>query len=122
MGLYDGILIKENHIAAAGGISQALTAAKMVDQDVPIQVEVESLPQLKEAIEAGCKLILLDNMDTEQLTQAVNVTNNRAQLEASGGITMESVVAVAETGVDRISIGSLTKDIDAMDLSLRLNM
>lgn len=122
MGLYDGILIKENHIAAAGGISQALTAAKMVDQDVPIQVEVENLPQLKEAIEAGCKLILLDNMDTEQLTQAVNVTNNRAQLEASGGITMESVVAVAETGVDRISIGSLTKDIDAMDLSLRLKM
>ncbi|MEK9699612.1 MAG: hypothetical protein VW270_27790, partial [Candidatus Poseidoniales archaeon] len=71
---------------------------------------------------AGCKLILLDNMDIEQLTQAVNVTNNRAQLEASGGITMESVVAVAETGVDRISIGSLTKDIDAMDLSLRLKM
>jgi len=122
MGLFDAFLIKENHIAAAGGISQALTAAKMVDQDVPIQVEVESLPQLKEAIEAGCKLILLDNMDTEQLTQAVNVTNNRAQLEASGGITMESVVAVAETGVDRISIGSLTKDIDAMDLSLRLKM
>jgi nicotinate-nucleotide pyrophosphorylase (carboxylating) len=122
MGLYDGILIKENHIAAAGGISQALTAAKMVDQDVPIQVEVENLHQLKEAIGAGCELILLDNMDTEQLTQAVNVTNNRAQLEASGGITMESVVAVAETGVDRISIGSLTKDIDAMDLSLRLKM
>ena len=120
IGLYDGILIKENHIHAAGGVAKAVRAASHDAQPgVMLQVEVETLDQLREAIEAGAKLILLDNFDLERMREAVKVANGRAELEASGGVTLETVRAIAETGVDRISIGSLTKDVDALDLSMR---
>lgn len=120
MGLYDAMLIKENHIAAAGGVAAALAAAREIaPPGVWIQIEVESLDQLCEALDAGARMILLDNMDLETLKRAVAITGGRAELEASGGITLENVRAVAETGVDRISIGSLTKDIRAADFSLR---
>ena len=120
LGLYDGILIKENHIAAAGGVTQALAAARKVAPDgVWIQIEVETRAQLEEALAAGATMILLDNMSPDDMREAVRVTAGRAQLEASGGITLANVRAVAETGVDRISIGSLTKDIRAVDLSMR---
>jgi nicotinate-nucleotide pyrophosphorylase (carboxylating) len=119
MGLYDGVLIKENHIAAAGGIGPALRQASQVAGNVPIQVEVESITQLNAAIDAGAKLILLDNFDLAGLREAVKVTAGRAALEASGGVNLDTVRAIAETGVDRISIGSLTKDVRAVDLSMR---
>jgi nicotinate-nucleotide pyrophosphorylase (carboxylating) len=122
LGLYDGVLIKENHIAAAGGVTAALMEARRVaPQGVWIQIEVETLQQLEEALRAGATMILLDNMTLEQMREAVAITAGRAQLEASGGITLETVRPIAETGVDRISIGSLTKDIDAVDLSMRLD-
>lgn len=119
MGLYDGVLIKENHIASAGGISSVLTQAKHIAPAVLVEIEVESIAQLKEAIAGGAKLILLDNFDLAGFREAVRVTAGRAALEASGGINLETVRAIAETGVDRISIGSLTKDIRAVDLSMR---
>lgn len=120
LGLYDGILIKENHIIAAGGIPQALERARHLAGDkVFVQIEVESIEQLAEALDCGAKLILLDNMDLHQMRQAVGLTAGRAELEASGGIQLDGVRAIAETGVDRISIGSLTKDLRAIDLSLR---
>ncbi|OGV71428.1 MAG: nicotinate-nucleotide diphosphorylase (carboxylating) [Methylophilales bacterium RIFCSPHIGHO2_02_FULL_57_10] len=120
VGLFDGILIKENHIAAAGGIPAALEAAQALHAGVPVQIEVESLPELQTALQAGAKLILLDNFDLKSLHQAVEVCAGRAVLEASGGITLATVRAVAETGVDRISCGSLTKDVRSVDLSMRL--
>ncbi len=120
MGLWDAILIKENHIAAAGGVSAALrAAAAQADQAQWIQIEVETLDQLHEAIEAGAKMVLLDNMSLEQMREAVRWTAGRAALEASGGITLDNVRSIAETGVDRISIGALTKDVSAIDLSMR---
>ncbi|MCX7626805.1 MAG: carboxylating nicotinate-nucleotide diphosphorylase [Methylophilaceae bacterium] len=119
IGLYDGILIKENHIAAAGGIAQALAAATALHAGVPIQIEVENLEDLELALQAGATLILLDNFSLEALRQAVTITRGRAVLEASGGITLENIRAVAETGVQRISVGSLTKDVKAIDLSMR---
>ena len=120
IGLYDGILIKENHIAASGGVTAALTAArKLAPPGVWIQIEVETLDQLREALAAGAQLILLDNMSPAQMREAVTLTAGRAKLEASGGITIDTVRAVAQTGVDRISIGALTKDIKAVDLSMR---
>jgi nicotinate-nucleotide pyrophosphorylase (carboxylating) len=120
LGLYDGVLIKENHIAAAGGVTRALERArKVAPEGVWIQIEVETFNQLEEALRAGAKMILLDNMTTEQMAQAVALTAGRAELEASGGITLANVREIAETGVDRISIGSLTKDIDAVDFSMR---
>ena len=118
IGLYDGILIKENHIAAAGGIRPALEAARK-NASVPTQIEVESLDELQTALEAGAPLILLDNFSPEQLRQAVHLNGERAQLEASGNITLDNVRSVAETGVHRISIGGLTKHVRAIDLSLR---
>ena len=119
-GLYDGILIKENHIVAAGGITPAMQKAREIaTDDISIQIEVESMTQLEEALEAGAKLILLDNFSLSRMREAVLFTAKRAALEASGGITLESVRLVAETGVDRISIGSLTKDVKAVDLSMR---
>ena len=122
MGLYDGILIKENHIAAAGGIAPVLDAAfKLAAGKVSVQVEVETLEQLREALAAGAKLILLDNFGLDTMREAVILTDGRAQLEASGNITLDTVRAVAETGVDRISIGGLTKHIRAVDLSMRTN-
>jgi nicotinate-nucleotide pyrophosphorylase (carboxylating) len=120
LGLYDGILIKENHIMAAGGVTQALTQARVLGRnDVFIQIEVETLEQLGEALDNGARMILLDNMTLEQMHHAVGLTAGRAILEASGGVRLETVRAIAETGVDRISIGSLTKDVRAIDLSLR---
>ena len=122
MGLYDAILIKENHIAAAGGVAAAMkTALAAAPAGVWIQVEVETLDQLQIALDAGARLILLDNMDTAQMRAAVAYTAGRAELEASGGITLDNVRQIAETGVDRISIGSLTKDVRAADLSMRFN-
>lgn len=120
LALYDGILIKENHIAAAGSISAALRAAQALPYSTPIQIEVESLDELRQAIEAGAISILLDNFSLEDLSEAVRFTKGRAQLEASGGITHATVRAIARTGVDRISIGSLTKDVKAIDYSMRL--
>jgi nicotinate-nucleotide pyrophosphorylase (carboxylating) len=120
IGLFDGILIKENHIAAAGGIVAALReAARIAPPGVWTQIEVENIDQLRDALAAGAKMILLDNMSLAQMREAVGVAAGRAELEASGGITLENVRAIAETGVDRISIGSLTKDIKAVDLSMR---
>lgn len=120
LALYDGILIKENHIAAAGGITAAIQAAQALNAGVPIQIEVESMAELEEALRAGARSILLDNFTLDAMHEAVKATSGRAMLEASGGITMESVRAIAETGVDRISIGSLTKDVRATDYSLRI--
>ncbi len=120
IGLYDGILIKENHIIAAGGIAQVVTKAREIaPSNVFIEVEVERLDQLEEALAAGAKMILLDNMDLETMREAVKINAGRAELEASGGVNLERVREIAETGVDRISIGSLTKDVRALDLSLR---
>jgi nicotinate-nucleotide pyrophosphorylase (carboxylating) len=120
LALYDGILIKENHIAAAGGVTAALKNANILDAGVTIQVEVESLDELNEALAAGATSVLLDNFSTDMMRDAVKLTAGRALLEASGGINFDTVRAIAETGVDRISIGSLTKDLRATDYSLRI--
>lgn len=121
IGLFDGILIKENHIAAAGGIVPALQAAFAVaGEHVPVQIEVESLDELTTALAAGAKLVLLDNFTLAQLREAVLLTAGRAELEASGNVTLDNVRAVAETGVQRISIGALTKHVRAVDLSMRI--
>jgi nicotinate-nucleotide pyrophosphorylase (carboxylating) len=120
IGLYDGILIKENHILAAGGIGKVVAQAREIaPSNVFIEVEVERLDQLSEALYAGATMILLDNMELETMREAVRITAGRAELEASGGVNLDRVRAIAETGVDRISIGSLTKDVRAIDLSLR---
>ncbi|MDN5843723.1 MAG: carboxylating nicotinate-nucleotide diphosphorylase, partial [Alcaligenaceae bacterium] len=118
--LYDGILIKENHIAAAGGIAAALRAAQALPHQVPIQIEVESLAELDQALKADATSVLLDNFSLDDMARAVQVTAGRALLEASGGITHATVSAIAQTGVDRISVGSLTKDVRATDYSMRL--
>ena len=120
MALYDGILIKENHIASAGGITAALQAAAALQADVPIQVEVETLAELEEALRAGAESILLDNFTLDNVRQAVALTAGKALLEVSGGVNIYSVRSLAETGVDRISIGALTKDVRAVDYSLRI--
>ncbi len=119
MGLYDFILIKENHIAAAGGVTAALTAAREQRAGVPIEIEVETLEQLEEALVAGAERILLDNFDLPGLRKAVRVTAGRARLEASGNVAFDGLRKLAETGVDYISVGALTKHIHALDLSLR---
>lgn len=118
LGLYDAILIKENHIAAAGGVAAALRSA--LGKGVPVQIEVESLEQLQEALAAGARSILLDNFSTAAMREAVHINAGRALLEASGGITLDSVREIAATGVDRISIGALTKDVKATDYSMRI--
>lgn len=121
LGLFDGILIKENHISATGGIAQALEAAfALADDSVSVQIEVENLDQLEQALAAGAPLILLDNFSLPQLRRAVQITHGRALLEASGNISLANVREIAETGVERISIGALTKHIRAVDLSMRL--
>lgn len=120
LGLYDAMLIKENHIAAAGGIRQAITQArKLAHTGDWIQLEVENLDQLKEALDAGATMILLDNMSVDKMREAVKIAGDRAELEASGGITLDNVRAIAETGVHRISVGALTKDVKAADFSMR---
>jgi nicotinate-nucleotide pyrophosphorylase (carboxylating) len=120
LALWHGILIKENHIAAAGGVAQALRNAFALNAGVDIQIEVETLEQLREALEAGAKSVLLDNFTLAQMREAAAITQGRALLEASGGITFESLREVAATGVDRISIGTLTKDVSATDYSMRV--
>jgi nicotinate-nucleotide pyrophosphorylase (carboxylating) len=121
IGLHDAVLIKENHIAAAGSVTAVLRAAQRVAAQASfIQIEVETLAQLQEALDAGAKMILLDNMDLPTLREAVRITGGRASLEISGGVTFERLRALAETGVDRISIGGLTKDVKATDFSMRL--
>jgi nicotinate-nucleotide pyrophosphorylase (carboxylating) len=120
LALYDGILIKENHIAAAGGVAAALRAAQALGSDAPVQIEVESLDELREALDAGAASILLDNFSTAQMREAVAITAGKAVLEASGGVSLATLRGIAETGVDRISIGSLTKDVRATDYSLRI--
>ncbi len=121
IGLYDAVLIKENHIAAAGGVSAALQRAQAAAaQATFIEIEVETLQQLREALQAGARMVLLDNMSHAQLREAVEINAGRAILEVSGGVNMDTVQAIAATGVDRISIGALTKDIRAVDFSMRM--
>ncbi len=130
-GLYDGILIKENHIMAAGGVVTALQAAFATVQErrlanIPVQIEVETMQQLSDALNAGCKLILLDNFTPDRMREAVKFAEmnygGSVELEASGGVNLETVRGYAETGVHRISIGALTKDVKAVDLSMRFTM
>ena len=120
IGLFDEILIKENHIESSGSISQAVLKAKQLHPDLPFEVEVENLVQLEEALSSGAKRILLDNMDLSLLKRAVKTNHGLAKLEASGNITLENILGVAQTGVDYISIGGLTKHVRAIDLSMRL--
>ena len=121
IGLFDAVLIKENHIAAAGGVTAVLRATeKVAAQAQFVEIEVETLAQLAEALEAGAKMVLLDNMDVATLHEAVRINADRAILEISGGVTLDGLRALAETGVDRISIGALTKDVKATDFSMRL--
>ena len=123
MGLHDAYLLKENHLIAAGGVERALKALERKGQShpvqVPVQVEVESLEELDAAISAGARFIMLDNFPVQRIREAVRLTAGRAELEASGNVTLESVAALAETGVDRISVGDLTKQVEPLDLSMR---
>jgi len=121
MALWDGILIKENHIAAAGSITAALKAADTLQSGVDVQIEVENIAELQEALSAGAKSILIDNFTLDQMREAVKINASRAFIEASGGITLDQLQAIAATGVDRISIGKLTKDIEAIDYSMRID-
>lgn len=122
IGLYDAVLIKENHIAAAGGIAQVLQrTAQVAAQADFVEIEVESLDQLAQALAAGARMVLLDNMDLASLHEAVRINAGRAILEISGGVTLDSLRAMAETGVDRISVGALTKDVRAIDFSMRFD-
>jgi len=119
MGLYDAYLLKENHIQAAGSIALAVKAARAKHSARSVEVEVENLDELKQALAASADRIMLDNFDLPTLRQAVTLNNKQAQLEASGGISLQSIRKVAETGVDYISVGAITKDIKAIDLSMR---
>ena len=120
LALWHGILIKENHIAAAGGVAAALANAFALHAEVEIQIEVETLAQLREALVAGATSVLLDNFDDAAMRDAVAITGGRALLEASGGVTLAQLRAIAATGVDRISIGALTKNVQAVDYSMRV--
>ena len=120
IGLFDAFLIKENHISAAGGIAEAVAAARKVTPDKPVEVEVENEAELEQALTAGADRIMLDNFTLAALRDAVSHTAGSAELEASGNVTDETLVAIAETGVDFISIGALTKHVRALDLSMRI--
>lgn len=121
IGLHDAVLIKENHIAAAGGVTSVLRQAARVGGAAEfVEIEVETLAQLEEALAAGARMVLLDNMDMATLREAVRINGGRAVLEISGGVTLERVRELAETGVDRISVGALTKDVKATDFSMRM--
>ena len=122
LGLYDAFLIKENHIAACGGIAGAVAVARRIAPDKPVEVEVENLDELRHALAAGADIIMLDELSLEDTITGVAICAGRAKLEASGGITEQSLRAIAQTGVDYISIGTLTKDIKAVDLSMRLSL
>ncbi len=117
-GLWDAILIKDNHVAAAGGVAEAVRRARKAA--MPVEVEVETLEQLREALDSGAEVVLLDNMPAELMRQAVEITAGRAKLEASGGMTLEGAVAAARAGVDRISVGALTHSAPALDLSMEV--
>ena len=122
IGLHDAILIKENHIASAGGVTQALRAAAAVAARADfVEIEVETLAQLSDALDAGARMVLLDNMDLDTLREAVRLNAGRAILEVSGGVTLEALPALAATGVHRISVGALTKDVKAVDFSMRFD-
>ena len=121
IGLFDAFIIKENHIAASGGIAQAVDAARQLAPERPVEVEVETLAQLQEAIAAGVERVMLDNFDTDNLREAVSLAAGRCELEASGNVTLDTLPAIAATGVDFISIGTLTKDLRALDLSMRFD-
>ena len=122
IGLFDAILIKENHIMAAGGVAQVLAQAAAFAYALQfIEIEVETLSQLAQALDAGAQMVLLDNMPAAQLREAVALNASRAILEVSGGVSLETVAALAATGVDRISIGAITKDVKAVDFSLRFD-
>jgi nicotinate-nucleotide pyrophosphorylase (carboxylating) len=122
IGLFDAFLIKENHIAACGGIAEAITAAHRIAPGKPVEVEVESLDELKQALDGGADIIMLDELSLDDMREAVRLTAGRAKLEASGGVTDATLRTIAETGVDYISIGTLTKDVNAVDLSMRLSI
>lgn len=119
MGLYDAFLIKENHIAAMGSITEAVQRARSIAPDKPVEVEVETLDQLKEALAVNVEVILLDNFNLYSIREAVRINKKRAKLEVSGGVNTEKLLAIAQTGVDYISIGELTKNVKALDLSMR---
>ncbi len=121
IGLYDAILIKENHIIAAGGIAEAVEAARFNSPELMIEVEVENLDELQQALDARVNRIMLDNFSLELLREAVSITQKKTELEASGNVTLSSIRAIAETGVDYISTGAITKDISAIDLSMRFS-
>lgn len=121
IGLFDAFLIKENHILATGSITQAVIKAHKITPGKPVEIEVENLTELKQALTAGADIILLDNMNLTTLRQAVTLTAGRAKLEASGGVTLRNIRAIAETGVDFISVGAMTKDVQAIDLSMRFS-
>ena len=120
LGLFDAFLIKENHILASGGIKQAVEAAHRIAPNKPVEVEVETFDELNQALEAGADIIMLDNFSNDDMRRAVIHTAGRSKLEASGNITDANLRSVAETGVDYISMGTLTKDVKAIDLSMRL--
>lgn len=122
IGLYDAFLIKENHIAACGGIAQAINTAHRIAPGKPVEVEVENLDELQQALDAGADIIMLDELSLDDMRTAVTLTAGRAKLEASGGINDTTLRTIAETGVDYISIGTLTKDVRAVDLSMRLSL
>ncbi len=122
MGLYDAFLIKENHIAAAGSIVEAVESARSIAPEQKVEVEVESIDELEQALNAGSDIIMLDNFSQEEMRQAVSINQHRALLEVSGNVSLEQIREIAETGVDYISVGALTKHIQAIDLSMRLSV
>jgi len=122
IGLYDAFLIKENHIAACGGIAQAISAAHKIAPGKPVEIEVESLAELKEALAAGADIIMLDELSMDDMREAVRLNAGKAKLEASGGINESTLLPIAQTGVDYLSIGAMTKDVKAVDLSMRLSL
>jgi len=122
IGLYDAFLIKENHIAACGGIARAVASARQIAPGRPVEVEVENLEELQQALDAGADIIMLDELDDDDMRTAVSLNAGRAKLEASGGVNKTTLRGIAETGVDYISIGTLTKDVKAIDLSMRLSL
>jgi len=121
MGLYDAFLIKENHIMAAGSIADAIRNARALDRELPVEVEVETIDELQQALHAGTDRVMLDNFSIEDIRKAVTLTSGKAELEASGGVTLDRLREYAKTGVDYISIGALTKDVKAIDLSMRFD-
>jgi nicotinate-nucleotide pyrophosphorylase (carboxylating) len=121
MGLYDAILIKENHISSCGGIQAAVEQAHFLNPEMPVEIEVENMDELEQALATNIDRILLDNFSIKQLKQAVKICNGKVPLEASGGVTLKNIHKIASTGVNFISTGALTKDIEAIDMSLRLN-